>query len=839
MCRLRGAAFGAGASARARDSTTPTGVDSSRTARRAVVRRDARRRREGAREMRDARAEAPRSRKDFKFESASRRTRARASREAFSPGSSANASERGSPATTTTAESASRRDAREYTPPPLTAEEIAEVNEAVSELVVESSIPFAWTSSPAFFRFMHALRPDLFSAAERARIESGAELVDQPENLRCRRWHSTAGVDGLYEKRMKRALRALEDWEELALSADGWQSEDGVKVLNLSITVRETGREYYWKSVEIETESESAVFMQQTAAQVMKDLPLKKFKCIIGDNTSHVVSLFLEAIAATPETSHITPIGCYAHRFNLLAGDVHETFKFLFLDLERAINKLRVQSRMRALFDAARKEKNSKKQLETYCPTRWASAHACLHSYVLNIDVFRFLDEDDGVIAKNFRKMCEKDSESIFKVFFDRDSQMAVRRLEPLFRGLAAANKFMEATGAHLAEVFPLCWALEKDLRQWLANVKTSAHQSWIERATRQPTRDGLTTPEQLSDVLHRVYKVRFEGLEAQPGNPSTKRTPLRDEPLVHLASYLSYMMHARMRIKHQFVVPEVYEAKKGIGKIHFHLEEKKADVEAAKTALEKLNAVTCPKAARPYRDDYRVRFIENDAYIQACADKTFVDVTLEQLEYIRAHNWWRNFLEPECVQTWPAWKDLIPFARRINAIVPHSASVERMNSSQKLVHNKRLSLSHANVQKLSFIYFNARHERRLFASPFHRLVSETYDAAESQVAASPVVVVDSDSDDGVGEDEILSSDDDDLDEYLKEVDELVMSPHANVSNGTEMTSLGNLDETVPVQDDVSHPTRNKAKETFAQKTARKALERQEKKRRSKSRRLQ
>ena len=42
------------------------------------------------------------------------------------------------------------------------------------------------------------------------------------------------------------------------------------------------------------------------------------------------------------------------------------------------------------------------------------------------------------------------------------------------------------------------------------------------------------------------------------------------------------------------------------------------------------------------------------------------------------------------------------------------------------------------------------------------------------------------------------------------------MSPHANVSNGTEMTSLGNLDETVPVQDDVSHPARNKATSTSA-----------------------
>ena len=73
------------------------------------------------------------------------------------------------------------------------------------------------------------------------------------------------------------------------------------------------------------------------------------------------------------------------------------------------------------------------------------------------------------------------------------------------------------------------------------------------------------------------------------------------------------------------------------------------------------------------------------------------------------------------------------------------------------------------------------------------------------------------DGDDGVGEDEILSSDDDDLDEYLKEADELVMSTHAHVSNRTEMTSLGNIDETVPVQAVVSHPARNKAKETFAQ----------------------
>ena len=79
---------------------------------------------------------------------------------------------------------------------------------------------------------------------------------------------------------------------------------------------------------------------------------------------------------------------------------------------------------------------------------------------------------------------------------------------------------------------------------------------------------------------------------------------------------------------------------------------------------------------------------------------------------------------------------------------------------------------------------------------------------------------------------EILSSDDDDLDDYLKDADELVMSPLANVSDRTEMTCVGNLDETVPVQVDDSQPAQNKAKETLAQKAARKALERQQKEKR-------
>jgi len=273
---------------------------------------------------------------------------------------------------------------------------------------------------------------------------------------------------------------------------------------------------------------------------------------------------------------------------------------------------------------------------------------------------------------------------------------------------------------------------------------------------------------------------------------------------------------------------------------IRFHAEDGNVpDVEAADLALENLNATAIPKTAKKFQERYADVFT-NDAYVEACTDRTFVDVTLEQLQYIRQHNWRRNFLEQEDVQNWPEWKHLIPCARRMNAIVPHSASVERMNSAQKLVHNsKRLSLRHARVEKLTFVYFNNKHKRRAVGS-IDRLVSEVSKVTENEVEASPVVDVaadDADDADADGADEILSSDDDGLDEYLKDADELVMSPLANVSNRTEMTCVGNLDRNMQVQDDDSRPARDKAKEA-AQKAARKALGRQEKERRSKSRKL-
>ena len=87
-------------------------------------------------------------------------------------------------------------------------------------------------------------------------------------------------------------------------------------------------------------------------------------------------------------------------------------------------------------------------------------------------------------------------------------------------------------------------------------------------------------------------------------------------------------------------------------------------------------------------------------------------------------------------------------------------------------------------VQKLTFVYFNSRHERRVTASPFGRLAAEACEVTENEIVASPAVDADGDddADDGrVGADEILSSDDESLDDYLKDADELVMSPFADV----------------------------------------------------------
>ena len=100
---------------------------------------------------------------------------------------------------------------------------------------------------------------------------------------------------------------------------------------------------------------------------------------------------------------------------------------------------------------------------------------------------------------------------------------------------------------------------------------------------------------------------------------------------------------------------------------------------------------------------------------------------------------------------------------------------------------------------------------------------------------ADPVIDADSDGD-GIGDVEILSSDDENLDEHVKGPDELVMLPRVNISDQMEVLLLGSLDANVLVRDAYSRPARDKAKETFAHKAARKVLERQEKDQRRKSR---
>ena len=102
---------------------------------------------------------------------------------------------------------------------------------------------------------------------------------------------------------------------------------------------------------------------------------------------------------------------------------------------------------------------------------------------------------------------------------------------------------------------------------------------------------------------------------------------------------------------------------------------------------------------------------------------------------------------------------------------------------------------------------------------------------------ADPVIDADSDGD-GIGDVEILSSDDENWDEYVKGPDELVMLLRVNVPDQVEVLLLGSLGANVPVHDDDSRPARDKAKETFAHKAARMVLECQEKERRRKSRRL-
>ena len=58
----------------------------------------------------------------------------------------------------------------------------------------------------------------------------------------------------------------------------------------------------------------------------------------------------------------------------------------------------------------------------------------------------------------------------------------------------------------------------------------------------------------------------------------------------------------------------------------------------------------------------------------------------------------------------------------------------------------------------------------------------------------------------------MLSSDNDDLYEYIEGPDELVMSPHAKVSDRTEVKRLCSLDQNVLAHEDGLRPARDRAR---------------------------
>ena len=57
-------------------------------------------------------------------------------------------------------------------------------------------------------------------------------------------------------------------------------------------------------------------------------------------------------------------------------------------------------------------------------------------------------------------------------------------------------------------------------------------------------------------------------------------------------------------------------------------------------------------------------------------------------------------------------------------------------------------------VQKLTFVFFNSRHKRRLAVSSFGRVAAEACEVTENEVVASPVIDADGDDGYGIGVDE-------------------------------------------------------------------------------------
>jgi len=574
--------------------------------------------------------------------------------------------------------------------------------------------------------------------------------VDSLSSLKGRAWHGSTGLDWHYEEVMQHVLQLLGNDPNLALISDGWTSQSGTPLINVTIYSKKYSKEFFWASIPVQslkrgTEDRDSLctLLKSIIKEIQASGGNAHISSVAGDNAP-VVKAAIKKLRNDTKYTRLVGVGCDCHRLHLLTQSICDMFGDSVAKLTSVVSRVINRQKLQSLI--FRQDHRVTRKMVGFVPTRWGSMYELckrVHEHELALDtIWKKRNEEDVRLEREIRstRAANRAGEDVSTItnddlmnFFENSKASPIRdfagALSRLLRGLSDAITHLEASKAALWELLPLTQALQKDFREW-AQIEGSNewHQSRLlfEESFHSRTvvdARGKSNKEEPKDRLaHALGDVLWE---RDTTNPLRKK-----EPYVTDLHHLAYTLAAR-----PCPIKFLASTNREIAK----LKEPDTDPGRSTAAAEDLRAhMASELGEKKFFDEFKTNLPEfterhpcwtpsQVTAFEVLKEKWEEDIrakkevrsnvswVIRQQKYYRLTNAYYRYWNADEQRETPRslfvderFKLFSDTAMRLYHVPCHSASVERANSCMKNIDsNTRQRLGKPKLRKLCFVAFN------------------------------------------------------------------------------------------------------------------------------------
>ena len=610
--------------------------------------------------------------------------------------------------------------------------------EAVARLVMSNpSLSYNWaTSSAEFWRFCDTImRLDfsLYSEHQRARLNDPLCVIERPPAMCAANTLSSEkmvkGVVNGVQSDVRKLFAALYEAGSayVTLCCDGWQDVSKRFMLVYSIVTHDFEIFCATRDTKFEKEQQSTLSAHlneviKIAKELIGDM---RIGAICTDNATNMIKMAAVACAVNEDLVHY---GCGAHTFDLFPKQLAQESKPSSDGSSGDIGASVIRDVLARVAQIIGYIHNSKGAIHCFrknlsssgvnyqwfialSDTRWSIAFFALRRFV---ELRATVEDFFSLYGRKIRDAHARQKFDAVEAAFRADADLFLKAelIRDLFEPFQRATSYLESMDATLASQFVLARTVKLDIDDWLRRVRRLGH----------PWAQGLA--EFVENEWNKRNGVMFEG--------KSKMKPFFTH--IHVAAYMLTVPRV-LNVRDDFSLePDVVELPEVGSEVHdkaIELITKKCKhaIEAAgkqwktdyPSVIQQLLLAIAEKA-RLERESIVQAIKAKDAERTSAISTLHTGNAIEELKqaHIQAMNtlFWRNDglaklsneanLDKADVKL--LWMCLRRFAAQLAEVVPHSASVERLNSIQQRVQSKdRNRMRATRVNQEMFVAVNTR----------------------------------------------------------------------------------------------------------------------------------